>query len=60
MDGFFVGILFVAILSLTMFSSCTYGENVTENNLSKDCDDFGVIRIKGSIYECKLIENNSK
>ena len=58
MDGFFVGLLMVVVLSIITFTSCSYGKESTESDLSKDCKDFGGMSIDDNVYQCKLIKNN--
>ena len=58
MDGFFVGLLIVAVLSTNTFVSCSYGKSSIESEISKDCENFSSMSIDDNVYQCTLIKNN--
>ena len=60
MDDFFGGILIVVVLSVAVFSSCSYGEAAAENNVSKQCNNFSKFSIEDTVYDCKEVKNNPK
>ena len=60
MDDFSAaGIAWFAI-ALIFCGSGMVGHSISTNSISADCRDFGKFSINNKVYECKLIEINSK
>lgn len=60
MDDFYRGGVIVFFILLIIISSLSWGYDIKENSIEESCASFSKFTINDNIYECKLIENNSK
>lgn len=54
-----VGIAWVVMIVL-VFGAAVSGHSISENSINSDCKNFGKFSINNKVYECKLVEINSK
>ena len=60
MNGLSAAGMVWAILIILAGVSYTVGYTASSKNTYSECRDFGKIKVSKFVYECKLIENNSK
>ena len=60
MNGFSAAGMVWAILIILAGISYTVGYTASSKNTYSECRDFGKAKVSRHVYECNLIENNSK
>ena len=60
MDDFYRGGLLVFFVVLIIISALSWGYDIKESAIEGTCASYSKFTINDSIYECKLIESNSK
>ena len=60
MEDFSAAGMVWAIVITIVGVSYTVGYTASSKNTYSECRDFGKIKVSNSVYECKLIGNNSK
>ena len=60
MEDFSAAGMVWAIIIILVGVSYMVGYTASSKNAYSECRDFGKTKVSNSIYECKLIENNSK
>lgn len=60
MEDFSAAGMVWAIIITIVGVSYVVGYTASSKNTYSECRDFGKIKVSSSVYECKLIENNSK
>ena len=60
MDDFYRGGAIVFFVVLIIISALSWGYDIKESAIEDTCASYSKITVNDNVYECKLIENNSK
>lgn len=60
MSDFYYGGAIVFFIVLTIISALSLGYDVKESAIEDTCASYSKFTVNDNVYECKLIENNSK
>ena len=60
MSDFWYGAAIVFFIVLTIISALSWGYDVKESAIEEDCAAYSKFTVNDNVYECKLMQINSK